>query len=148
MIVTKKKTPKMYIIKFSFLKIFEKRHSRHYYFLEYSPHIFHELSSPEPFEMFSRIRDVQVSQSWQGREEKLKLRLSWGIPRRFRPSLRILTTPSPNLEISLRSNASLGYAIENTLVVHERGPIPALDFSDSSRSTIRDEIFRRAVPDW
>lgn len=46
MIVTKRKTPKMYIIKFSFLKIFEKRHSRHYYFLEYSPHIFHELSSP------------------------------------------------------------------------------------------------------
>lgn len=149
MIVTKRKTPKMYIIKFSFLKIFEKFSilaiiTSSSILLTFSTN----FPLPEPFEMFSRIRDVQVSQSWQGREEKLKLRLSWGIPRRFRPSLRILTTPSPNLEISLRSNASLGYAIENTLVVHERGPIPALDFSDSSRSTIHDEIFRRAVPDW
>lgn len=42
-------------------------------------------------------RDVQVSQSWQGREEKLKLHLSRGIPRRFRPSLRILTTPRTQL---------------------------------------------------
>lgn len=106
----------MYIINFSLRSLrssfFEERHSHHYYFLKYSPHTFHELSSPRTLRnvlsnSMLEQRDVQVSQSWQGREEKLKLRLSRGIPRRFRSSLRILTTLSPNLEISLRSNASL-----------------------------------------
>lgn len=99
-------------------------------------------------------RDVQVSQSWQGREEKLKLRLSRGIPRRFRPSLRILTTSSPNLEIYLASiQCIVGYAIENTLKTHLSSTNQRWNwgrcrphFSDSSRSTIRDEIFRRAFP--
>lgn len=126
----------MYIINFSLRSLrssfFEERHSHHYYFLKYSPHTFHELSSPRTLRnvlsnSMLEQRDVQVSQSWQGREEKLKLRLSRGIPRRFRPSLRILTTPSPNLEIYLASiQCIVGYAIENTLntlVVHE----PALE---------------------
>lgn len=73
-------------------------------------------------------RDVQVSQSWQGREEKLKLHLSRGIPRRFRPSLRILTTP--NLETLASTQCVVGLRNrehpENALVVRE--PIPACIF--------------------